>query len=402
MVEQKQSRIYMDNAATSFPKPEEVYQAMFHYGRHIGASPGRGAYQESSLAGEMMWICRERICSLINGENPQNVIFTLNTTDALNLAIRGTVHPGDHVVTTWMDHNSILRPFNALVKEGVTQTRVPCDPVTGLVDPDDIADAITGKTKLVAVIHGSNVTGTVQDIAEIGRICRKNGVTFLVDAAQTLGHFPVDVQQMNIDLLAFPGHKGLLGPLGTGGLYIRPGLEETLAPAREGGTGSQSESDIHPLTMPDKFEAGSHNMIGIVGLSEGVNFLLQRGPQAIFTHEKKLMRVMLQGLKDCEPLRLLGIDDEDNRCNVYAVTLPGMTSGELSDLLEKEFGLLTRPGLHCAPLVHKTMGTHPDTGGSGATRFSFGPFTTTEDVQYAVDALKQICQAHLPLAESHL
>ncbi len=382
----------MDNAATSFPKPRSVYDAMMHFGLDIGASPGRGAYRESKEASDVLQLCRERLNLLINGESAEHFIFTLNTTDALNLAIKGVAQPGDHIVTTWMDHNSVLRPFNELqARSDIEQTRVPCDPQTGLADPDDIAKALRPNTKLVAVVHGSNVTGTLQDIAAIGARCRAAGVPLLVDAAQTVGHLPVDVQNMQIDLLAFPGHKGLLGPLGTGALYLRPGMEKILRTVREGGTGSISESDVQPQTMPDKYESGSHNTIGVAGLSAGVAFLLERGMEQVWKHERELMQVMLEGLQECEPLRLLGIQGMEQRCNVFAVTLPGLTSYELADLLETKHGLLTRPGLHCAPLVHRTMQTHPDEGGTGATRFSFGMFTTKEQVEHAVAALKQIC-----------
>ncbi|MEX1017133.1 MAG: aminotransferase class V-fold PLP-dependent enzyme, partial [Phycisphaeraceae bacterium] len=256
-------RLYMDNAATSFPKPPGVLEAMTRFATELGASPGRGAYAEAREAGRLMHQCRERINSLIHGENPGHVIFTLNTTDALNMAIHGLVRPHsqhNHVITTALDHNSVLRPFNRLATcDGIEQTRIPCDPVTGLVDPGDIQKAITPRTCLIAVVHGSNVTGTLQPVAEIGAIAREHDVPFLVDAAQTLGHLPVDVQRDHIDLLAAPGHKGLLGPLGTGFLYIRPGLEKQMRTVREGGTGSVSEHDVQPDFMPDRFEPGSHN-----------------------------------------------------------------------------------------------------------------------------------------------
>lgn len=264
----------MDNAATSFPKPPAVLEAMTDYATRIGASAGRGAYAEAREAGELIDQCRQRLNQLIGGEDPNHIIFTLNTTDALNMAIRGLVHAGTlpgHVITTWLDHNSVLRPFNMLAGTvGLEQTRIACDPQTGLVDPEDIRKAIRKDTRLIAVVHGSNVTGTVQPIRDIGRIAREAGVPFLVDAAQTLGHLPLNVREDCIDLLAFPGHKGLLGPLGTGGLYIRPGLEKKMRTVREGGTGSRSEQDIQPDFMPDRFEPGSHNAIGIVGLSQGV------------------------------------------------------------------------------------------------------------------------------------
>ncbi|WP_428389454.1 aminotransferase class V-fold PLP-dependent enzyme [Mucisphaera sp.] len=387
-------RIYMDNAATSFPKPPAVAEAMTRFATEIGASPGRGAYTEAQEAGALLNLCRERINQLIHGENPNHVIFTLNTSDALNLGIRGLVRPGDHVVTTWMDHNSVLRPLNKLVDDaGVEQTRVECDPTSGVVDPDDIRQAIQKNTRLVAVVHGSNVTGTVQPIAEIGKVCREMAVPLLVDAAQTIGHLPIDVQRDCIDLLAFPGHKGLLGPLGTGGLYIRPGLEKQLQTVREGGTGSVSELDVQPDFMPDKYEPGSHNAIGLIGLSEGVGWILSKGIDKLWAHEQGLVKVMLEGLTSAESagVHLYGPPGVANRCGVFSIRIDGYVSPvDLSNDLEERFGILTRSGIHCAPLAHATVGTH-DLGGT--TRLSFGPFLSNQEVKYACDALFELAEA---------
>ncbi len=394
----------MDNAATSFPKPPAVHEAMTRFATELGASPGRGAYAEAREAGRLMQQCRERINQLINGENANQVIFTLNTSDALNMAIRGVVHHAagstqrkPHVITTWMDHNSVLRPFHALASwDMVEETRIPCDPTTGLVDPDAVRQAIRPHTCLIAVVHGSNVTGTLQPIDAIGRIAREHDVPFLVDAAQSVGHVPVDVQRDQIDLLAFPGHKGLLGPLGTGALYIRPGIEQRMRTTREGGTGSISEQDVQPEFMPDRFEPGSHNAIGIIGLSEGVKWILDRGVDQLWQHEQSLIRTMIEALDDTEGLPGLhyyGPRGVKHRCGVFSVRIDGFDSPQsLSDLLEKEYGILTRSGIHCAPLAHQTIGTHP---AGGATRLSFGPFLTTQDVLYACDALSRICQQQL-------
>lgn len=393
-------RVYFDNAATSFPKPPAVHEAMTRFAVELGASPGRGAYAEAREAGRLVMQCRERINTLIHGQDPRQIVFTLNTTDALNLAMRGLLRPGDHVVTTWMDHNSVLRPLNALAQDnGIEQTRVPCDPQTGLVDPDDIRRALGRPTRLVALIHGSNVTGTLQPIDEIGRIAREHGALFLVDAAQTLGHIPIDVQRDQIDLLAFPGHKGLLGPLGTGGLYIRPGVERLLQTIRQGGTGSASDLDTQPDFMPDRFEPGSHNAIGIIGLSEGVQWILDQGVENLWKHEQSLCRLMLEGLSDSAGmpgLTFFGPKGIRGRCGVFSVRIEGFDQPQnLSDLLEARYGLLTRSGLHCAPLAHRTFGTH-DLG--GMSRFSFGPFLSHQDVLYACDALSQICLDHAALA----
>lgn len=386
-------RIYMDNAATSFPKPPGVVEAMVRFQKELGASPGRGAYAEAREAGRLMYQCRERINQLIHGESPDHVIFTLNTTDALNMAIHGMVKPGDHVITTWLDHNSVLRPFNMMVQlDGVSQTRVPCDPQSGRVDPDDVRRAIEPNTALIAVVHGSNVTGTLQPVPQICAIGREHDIPVLVDAAQTAGHYPIDVQRDMIDMIAFPGHKGLLGPLGTGVLYIRPGMEKRLRTVREGGTGSISEHDVQPDFMPDRFEVGSHNAIGIIGLSEGVKWILDRGVDKLWQHEQTLTRSMIEGLSewgDMPGLRYYGPQGVKHRCSVFSVRIEGYDQPQmLSDLLEQQFAILTRAGIHCAPLAHHTIGTHSL---GGTTRLSFGPFLTSQDIKYACDALAHIC-----------
>ncbi|TVQ60008.1 MAG: aminotransferase class V-fold PLP-dependent enzyme [Phycisphaerales bacterium] len=402
-------RIYLDNAATSFPKPPGVLEAMTRFATELGASPGRGAYAESREADELLWRCRERINTLINGAGPERVIFTLNCTDALNLAIKGIVQPGptiDHVVTTWMAHNSVLRPLNALVSNSdADQTRVVVDPATGWVDPDEIRRAIRPNTRLVAINHASNVTGSRQPIEAIGRICRERNVPLLVDAAQTLGHIPIDVRALHIDLLAFPGHKGLLGPLGTGGLYIAPGMEKRIRTIREGGTGSRSERDTQPNELPDKYEPGSHNAIGLAGLSEGVAYLLERTVEDVEAHETRLMVAFLDALRegDGQPpnLRLLGPQTHERRTAVFSVVIEGVPPQTLAKTLEDRHGLLTRAGLHCAPLAHRAMGTAPNNrpGAStldvaGATRLSFGCFLTEDDAKLAAHALREAAQDH--------
>jgi len=404
-----QRRIYLDNAATSFPKPEAVHAAMAHYARELGASPGRGAYRESRESAALVSTCRERIAQLINLASPENVVFTLNTTDALNLAIRGALEPHihahltrstakPHVITTWLDHNSVLRPLNELAQRGaIEQTRVRCDPNTGLVDPAHVRDAIIPSTALVAMVHASNVSGTVQPVARVGQICRERNVLLAVDAAQSLGHMRVDMDALGIDLLAAPGHKGLLGPLGTGFLAIRPGVEQLLWTVREGGTGSASERDTQPITMPDRFEPGSHNAVGIIGLSEGVAHILDKGIDTIEAHERALTGLMLELTQGIDGLRIIGPQTCGHRVGVFSFVMGGLNPHAAANELEERSGILARAGLHCAPLAHRTFGTLTDenegTERAGTVRLSVGAFTTTADVRAASRALAELARA---------
>jgi cysteine desulfurase family protein len=388
-------RLYMDNAATSFPKPASVTDAMVRYATELGASAGRGAYHEAVETGALIAQCRQRLNKLLHGEDPKQFIFTLNCSDALNVAIKGILlhatRDTQHAICTHIDHNSILRPLNALQDAGVvTQTRVPVDPATGLVDPDDVLRAVRPETRLIAITHASNVTGTVQPIREIGRIARERGIVFIVDAAQSAGHLQIDVQADCMDLLASPGHKGLLGPLGTGFLYIRPGLEKLMTTIREGGTGSVSENDRQPEFMPDRFEPGSHNAIGIIGLSEGVRWVTERGVERIAAHELDLVRMFIDGVGNVEGLRYYGPQGVRDRCGVFSVRVEGFEPYELAAVLESQYGILTRPGLHCAPLAHAALKTMEC---GGTTRFSFGPFLSVQDVKYATDALAEIAMS---------
>lgn len=390
-------RLYLDNAATSFPKPRSVTDAMVRYATELGASAGRGAYREAVETGALITECRRRLNRLFHGERPEHFVFTLNCSDGLNLAIKGLVDPRErgHAICTHIDHNSILRPLRAMEEYGcVRTTRIPVEGSTGLVDPDEIRRAIRPDTKLIAITHASNVTGTVQPIREIGRIAKEAGIPFIVDAAQSAGHVPIDVQADGIDLLAAPGHKGLLGPLGTGFLYIRPGIEKILRPLKEGGTGSVSEQDRQPEFMPDKYEPGSHNAIGIAGLSEGVKWVADRTVEKLAAHDLELTRTFLDGITDIEGLTLYGPQGVKHRTGVFSIRIDGYDPHELSTVLETSYGILTRPGIHCAPLAHEAIGTAA-TGGT--VRFSFGPFVTAQDVSYATDALAQIAAAREPV-----
>ena len=383
-------RLYLDNAATSFPKPPQVHQAMADYATRLGASAGRGAYAEALETGEILTACRREINGLLGGESPDHVVFTLNCSDALNLAIKGLIDPLDpgHCVVTAADHNSILRPVHGLADRfGLAFTAVDVDPVTTLVDPDDVRAAIRPDTRFVAVTHASNVTGAVQPVTEIGRVCREMAVPFVVDAAQSAGHLPIDVQGDRIDLLAAPGHKALMGPLGTGFLYLRPGLERMVRPLRDGGTGHRSDLPTPATDMPDKYEPGSHNAIGLAGLLAGVRWVRRKGVEAIAHHEAGLVGTFVDALLDLDGVTYFGPQGVADRLGVFSLRVEGYDPHELSAALESGFGLLTRSGVHCAPWVHRAIGTL-DRGGT--TRLSFGPFTSKQDVRYAADALAQV------------
>ena len=384
------NRIYMDNSATSFPKPDGVIEAMAAFARDCGASAGRGAYAEARACEKMIATCRARIAELINAESPDRIVLAMNCSEALSIAIRGllnTASSGAHAIATAMEHNSVLRPLNALkAQTGLDPEFIPCAPSTGLVDPDDIRKAIRPETKLIACVHVSNVTGTVQPIAEVARIAREHDIPCVVDAAQSAGHVEIDVQALGVDLLAFPGHKGLLGPLGTGVLYVRPGVENRLATMKEGGTGTISEQAVQPETMPDKYEIGSHNAIGLAGLRESVAWVLDRPVASIRQHDVELCSTFMELTASVERLKAYGPRDTEHRAGVFSVNVDGVAPGVLADQLEGEYGLLTRPGVHCAPLAHETIGTHP----TGTCRLSFGPTTAQDDVKIAAEALAQI------------
>jgi len=388
----------MDNSATSFPKPQAVAEAMADFAVDCGASAGRGAYAEAKACQEMIAACRRRVAALINAESPDRIVFAMNCSEALAVAIRGllnTAERGAHAIATAMEHNSVLRPLNALAEQiGLAPEFIACDPISGLVDPDDIRRAIRPETRLIACVHVSNVTGTIEPIDEVAGVARRAGVPCLIDAAQSAGHVEIDVQSLGADFVAFAGHKGLMGPFGTGVLYIRPGAEDALATMKEGGTGTISERPVQPTTMPDKYEIGSHNAIGLAGLSEGVAWLLQRGVRNLRAHDRRLCELFAERADKIEHLTVYGPRDIDRRTGVFSVNVEGFSPGELADLLERDFGICTRPGVHCAPLAHKTIGTHP----AGACRLSFGAFTTEKQVAFAADALAKIAE-RAPLAK---
>ncbi len=385
-------RIYLDNSATSFPKPAAVTEAMVRFAEDCGASAGRGAYAEAHRCEQMLVQCRRRVAELIHAEDPERIVFAMNCSEALNTVIRGllnTAPRGSHAIATAMEHNSVLRPLNALAEQtGLVPEFLPCDPHTGRVDPDDFRRALRPETKLIACVHVSNVTGTIQPIDEVARIARQAGVPCLIDAAQSAGHVPIDVQALGADFVTFPGHKGCLGPLGTGVLYVRPGAEALCATMKEGGTGTISEQAVHPKTLPDKYEIGSHNAIGLAGLSEGVAWLLDRGVENLRAHDEKLCALFLDLTAEREGLHVFGPRRLEHRAGVFSVNVEGLSPHELANRLEREFGVLTRPGVHCAPLAHKTIGTYP----AGTCRLSFGAFTIQDHVRTAAGALANLAQ----------
>lgn len=380
-------RVYLDNAATSFPKPDSVYLAMDEYNRRNGAAIGRGSYRTTIEATQIVQRCRQKLSDLLGAEGPERILFTFNCTDSLNTALHGSLQAGDHVITSVIDHNSVQRPLMEMRRTlGIEITRIGAD-ATGLVDPIEFKRALRPRTKLISLIHASNVTGTIQPIAEVGQIAREAQVLFLVDAAQSAGHLPIDLKTLPIDILACPGHKGLLGPLGTGVLYLRPGIEARLSSLRQGGTGTQSEDDLQPESLPDKYESGNHNAPGLVGLEAAVTWLLLRGITSIHQHGKSLVRQLLNGLIAIPRLRLFGPPSERGRVAVVSVGIDGMSSQKVATTLDQNFGIETRAGLHCAPGAHRAVGSF-DSGGT--VRFSISPFTTSTDVIAAIEALRHI------------
>ena len=380
-------RIFLDNAATSWPKPESVYLAMDRYQREIGAAAGRGGHVEAIAAREIVESARRAVANWIGVRDPRHLAFALNGTDALNMAIHGVLAEGGHVVTTVVEHNSVLRPLAFLEDAGrVVVTRVPCN-AAGVIDPADIRRALRTDTKLVVMSHASNVTGAIQPAAEVGEILSNHAALFLLDAAQTIGEMPLNVEQLQVDLLAAPGHKGLLGPLGTGLLYIRPALAERLPSFRQGGTGSHSERDRQPEELPDKYESGNLNVPGIAGLGAGVRWLKEQGIDSIRSRGIELTQRLLSGLSAIDGLKIYGPETAEERVAVVSVTLKGYDPQELANMLDAAFRVQPRAGLHCAPQMHRALGT---VAGGGTVRFSMGPLNTDHDIETAVTAMTEI------------
>lgn len=380
--------IYLDNAATSWPKPPEVAKAMVHFLQEIGANPGRSGHRLSVEASRVVYEAREAVCTLLNAPDPLRVVFGANVTEALNLAMRGLLHPGDHVVTSSIEHNSVMRPLRALEQEGVEVTVVECT-AQGMLEPYAVEAAIQPNTRLLVINHASNVVGTVLPVREVGQIARKNDLLLLVDCAQTAGAYPLDLDRDAIDLLAFTGHKSLFGPMGTGGLIVGERVDVAkITPLKQGGTGSRSESQYQPTFLPDMLESGTPNAVGLAGLTAGIGWVREQGVDAIRAHETALAQRLIDGLCGIPGVTIYGCLDSRQRTATVAFNISGMVSSEVALRLDDQFGVLCRPGLHCAPAAHRTLGTHP----AGSVRFGLGPFNTQADVDTSLLAVQMLAR----------
>jgi len=378
--------IYLDNAATSWPKPEAVQEAILRYLREVGANPGRSGHRLANEAERIRLDAREALAELLGVKDPMRVVFTNNATAALNLVIRGLLPPGSHALTTGMEHNAVMRPLRALEQLGVTVSVAPCEP-DGSLDPDALDEHIRPLTRLIVANHASNVCGTILPIRAIGSVARQYGVPFLVDAAQTVGCYPVDLATDNVDLLAFTGHKGLLGPTGTGGLAIHDDFDiEKLPPLICGGTGSRSEHEYQPDFLPDKYEGGTPNIVGLAGLVAGVRYVLDRGVEKIGAYERMLTQRLIDGLRRVPGVRVFGTHDAEQQTAVVSFTADGQSASDIAHALDEQYEIMCRPGLHCAPRAHQTLGTLPH----GTIRFAPGPFSTETEIAQAVEAVTHV------------
>jgi cysteine desulfurase family protein len=379
--------IYLDNAATTFPKPREVLERMIDLYATKGVSPGRGGYDCAQEADELVYGVRKRLCQFFGGDDPDRVIFASNATDALNLVIQGSIKPGGHVISSQLEHNSVLRPLQHLREAGlIDYDLIPFDG-RGFLDPDDVSRAIRPQTQLVVLTHASNVLGTIQPIEVIGAVCREKGVPLVLDTAQSAGVVPIDISAWGVSALAFTGHKSLLGPTGIGGLVLRRSFE--VQPTRFGGTGIDSQELIHTQTYPHRLEAGTLNILGIIGLMSALDYLAAQGMEAILQKERTLARRLWEGLAQLKKVRIYGADDMDRRLGVVLANIEGMAPTDVGAILDGDFGIATRVGLQCAPLVHRSLGT----GRSGGVRFSMGPFNTEKDIDQAIEAMARISRS---------
>jgi cysteine desulfurase/selenocysteine lyase len=378
--------IYLDNAATTWQKPPQVKEAMIKYMKEIGANPGRSGHLLSIEAARVLYEARESLAHLFHVRDPLRIIFTLNATESLNLALKGLLRPGDHVITSSMEHNSVMRPLRDMEKKGIELSVIPCSR-EGMLDPREVGKRIRSQTRMVVLNHASNVTGTLLPIGEIGYMTRKKDLLFLVDGAQTAGTYPLDMERDGIDLVAFTGHKSLYGPQGTGGLVIGERIDEKeMIPLKQGGTGSRSEFEEQPDFLPDRFESGTPNGVGIAGLLAGVQFVLKKGIEPIRQYENGLIEHLIEGLKKIPQIKLYGPENKADRIATLSFNLAQLSPSDVALRLEREFGILCRPGLHCAPAAHRTIGTFPE----GTVRFSLSAFNTEVEIDGAIKAISII------------
>jgi cysteine desulfurase family protein len=379
--------IYLDNGATSYPKPEEVYTFMDQFYRKFGVNPGRSGYDLCMEAGEVVEETRQMLTSFFNGTDPNRLCFSYNSTDALNIIIFGMLQKGDHAISTTIEHNSVLRPLYHLEKfSGVEVDHIPFDE-KGFVDPDDFKKKFKNNTRLVIVNHASNVIGTIQPVKEIGRLCRERGIPFAIDASQSVGKIPVDMEDLNLDVIAFTGHKSLLGPTGIGGLYVREGIE--IRHTRAGGTGVRSAVRTHLYEYPYRLEYGTPNTLGISGLQAGIKWILEQGMEKLHAHEMKLTKKLRDGLRDVDGVTLYCQDDLTDHISVLLYNIDGFEALNTGTILDVDHNIACRTGLHCAPLVHEQLRTAKIHGG---VRFGIGPFNTEEHIQTAINAMKEIAE----------
>jgi len=378
--------IYFDNAATSWPKPPGVAEAVLQCLTEARANPGRSGHRMSVAAARLIYEAREALAALLGAGDPLRIVFGLNVTEALNLALRGLLHPGNQVITSAVEHNAVMRPLRALEQHGVQVTVVPCTPA-GNLDPEDVERAITDRTTLIVLNHASNVIGTLLPIAEVGHIARDYGLLFLVDAAQTAGAYPIDVREMQVDLLAFSGHKALGGPMGTGGLWVGERVDtHEMEPLKRGGTGSLSEHEEQPDFLPDIYESGTPNTPGIAGLGAGVRWVLARGVDTIRAHEVVLTRRLIDGLLTIPGVTVYGVGDAERQMATVSLNVQGMEPSDVAFHLDEEHGIMCRSGLHCSPAAHRSIGTFP----RGTARLSMGAFNTIEEVDAVLDAIARL------------
>ena len=381
--------IYLDNAATSWPKPPEVLKAMTDVLEGAGGNPGRSGHRVSIAAARVIYDTREEIARFFGISDPLRVIFTGNATHAINLALRGILKPGDHVVTSSMEHNAVMRPLRRLEKLGIRLSIVPCAS-DGSIEVRDLEKAMNSTTRLVVMTHASNVVGTLLPITEIASIAHQSGALLLVDAAQTAGAFPIDVRAVGINLLVFTGHKELQGPPGIGGLIIDDNVDiSQIEPLICGGTGSRSDSEEQPDDLPDKFESGTANLAGIAGLGAGLKWITDKGVDEIRDHMKKLSQALIDGLSTLPKVRIYGTLDPERSVAIISFTVAGKHVSDIGLRLDEEYGVLSRVGLHCAPAAHKTIGSFPE----GTVRLAPGVFTTMSDIQEAIQAISKVVRS---------